>query len=183
MEVSAHYLRDRLGLGDHLSTAHPQDGVTDVLLRRAQHRHRPADGTGSSSFVPQVTYQIDRGRLENELNRRCSARGVAMVSGRVRSVELGAADHPTRIVLQDGDSVTHTRHDGWWMPRGRNRLLPRQLELKQANQHLCNAAWFRVATEIDIGRWSDDPGWQAWLTEGDRAMSTNHLMGRAIGCG
>ena len=77
--------------------------------------------------------------------------------------------------------MTHTTArwvvDAW----GANRLLPRQLELKQANQHLCNAAWFRVATEIDIGRWSDDPGWQARLTEGDRAMSTNHLMGRAIG--
>ena len=60
---------------------------------------------------------------------------------------------------------------------GRNRALPRQLELKRANEHHCNAVWLRVATEIDIGQWSDDPGWQARLVEGDRAMSTNHLMG------
>ena len=60
---------------------------------------------------------------------------------------------------------------------GPNRLLPRQLDLKQANEHDCNAAWFRVATEIDVGRWSDDPTWQGRLIEGDRAMSTNHLMG------
>ena len=60
---------------------------------------------------------------------------------------------------------------------GRNRLLPRQLDLKWTNEHDCNAAWFRVAAEIDIGRWSDDPTWQGRLIEGDRAMSTNHLMG------
>ena len=56
-------------------------------------------------------------------------------------------------------------------------MLPRQLDLKWANKHHCNAVWFRVATEIDVGRWSDDPIWQGRLTEGDRAMSTNHLMG------
>ena len=60
---------------------------------------------------------------------------------------------------------------------GRNRVLPRQLDLKWTNEHDCNAAWFRVAAEIDIGRWSDDPTWQGRLIEGDRAMSTNHLMG------
>ena len=60
---------------------------------------------------------------------------------------------------------------------GRNRALPRQLELKRSNEHHCNAVWLRVATEIDIGQWSDDPNWQARLVEGDRAMSTNHLMG------
>ena len=46
VEVSAHYLRDRLGLGDHLRTAqHPQDGPADVLLERRKHRYRAADGT------------------------------------------------------------------------------------------------------------------------------------------
>ena len=60
---------------------------------------------------------------------------------------------------------------------GRNRRLPRQLNLRRANEHNCNAVWLRVATEIDIGQWSDDPSWQARLIEGDRALSTNHLMG------
>ncbi len=60
---------------------------------------------------------------------------------------------------------------------GRNRTLPRKLDLARANDHNCNAVWLRVATEIDVGRWSDDPSWQGRLVEGDRAMSTNHLMG------
>ena len=50
VEVSAHYLRDRLGLGDHLSTSqHSQDGPADVLLTRAE---TPISRNGWNSEVP-----------------------------------------------------------------------------------------------------------------------------------
>lgn len=179
VEVSAHYLRDRLGLGDHLSTSQirkmglrmffSHDGNTDIASRME---------VGSSSFVPQVTYQIDRGRLENELKRRCQAEGIDFACGRVTSVDIGGDDSPHTITFQDSD--TTTRVTARWIidASGRNRALARQLELKRANQHNCNAVWFRVATEIDVGKWSDDPDWRERLVEGDRAMSTNHLMGQ-----
>jgi 2-polyprenyl-6-methoxyphenol hydroxylase-like FAD-dependent oxidoreductase len=178
VEVSAHYLRDRLGLADHLQSSQLRkmglrmffsgNGNTDIAQRME---------LGSSSFVPQVTYQIDRGRLENELTRRCISAGVEFAPGRVRSVELGEQNGPHTVSIQREDTVT--RMTARWVvdASGRNRMLPRQLDLKQANEHCCNAAWFRVAMEIDIGRWSDDPIWQGRLIEGDRAMSTNHLMG------
>jgi flavin-dependent dehydrogenase len=124
-----------------------------------------------------VTYQIDRGRLENELNRRCQSEGVDIAAGRVRSVEFGSENRPHTISFQNGDAVSRTTARWVVDASGRNRMLPRQLHLKRANEHDCNASWFRVATEIDVGRWSDDPTWQGRLIEGDRAMSTNHLMG------
>ena len=178
VEVSAHYLRDRLGLGDHLSTAQ---------IRKMGLRMFFSDGTntdiaarmelGSSSFVPQVTYQIDRGRLENELHRRCVAEGVDFARGRVRSVDIGGATAPHGVDVQDEDDTSRTTSRWVVDASGRNRALARQLDLKNVNAHNCNAAWLRVATEIDIGRWSDDAQWQDRLVEGDRAMSTNHLMG------
>jgi flavin-dependent dehydrogenase len=178
VEVSAHYLRDRLGLGEHLQSRQlrkmglrmffSHNGNTDIAQRIE---------LGSSSFVPQVTYQLDRGRLENELTRRCASAGIEVRPGRVRSVEFGSGDRPHELRLQHGDSVGHTTTHWVVDASGRNRMLPRQLELKQANAHDCNAAWFRVATEVDLGRWSDDPAWRGRLVEGDRAMSTNHLMG------
>ena len=178
VEVAAHYLRDRLGLADHLQTSQirkmglrmffSHDGNTDIATRTE---------LGSSSFTPQVTYQIDRGRLENELNRRCLSDGVEITSGRVRSVEFGSGDRSHAISIQNGDAVTRTTARWVVDASGRNRMLPRQLDLKRANEHNCNAVWMRVATEIDIGQWSDDPSWHARLIEGDRAMSTNHLMG------
>ena len=98
VEVSAHYLRDRLGLADHLSSAH----IRKMGLRMFFSHERNTDiaqrmELGSSSFAPQVTYQIDRGRLENELNRRCLSEGVDIALGRVRSVEFGSENRPHTI--------------------------------------------------------------------------------------
>jgi 2-polyprenyl-6-methoxyphenol hydroxylase-like FAD-dependent oxidoreductase len=178
VEVSAQYLRDRLALADHLRTSQirkmglrmffSHNGNTDIA-RRVE--------LGSSTFTAQTTYQIDRGRLENELHRRCLSDGVDIVSGRVRSIDLGAADSPHTLSIQSGDAVTHKTARWVVDASGRNRTLPRELNLKRANGHDCNAAWFRVAAEIDIGQWSDDPTWHSRLVEGDRAFSTNHLMG------
>jgi flavin-dependent dehydrogenase len=177
VEIAAQYLRDRLDMADHLNTSQirkmglrmffSHDGNTDIAQRME---------LGNSSFTPQVTYQIDRGRLENELNRRCLSEGVEIISGRVRSVELGEG-RPHTLAIQRGDTTGHTTARWVVDASGRNRALPRQLELRRANEHDCSAVWLRVATEIDIGKWSDDPSWQARLIEGDRAMSTNHLMG------
>jgi 2-polyprenyl-6-methoxyphenol hydroxylase-like FAD-dependent oxidoreductase len=178
VEIAAQYLRDRLELADHLNTSQlrkmglrmffSHDGNTDIVQRME---------LGSSSFTPQVTYQIDRARLENELNRRCLSEGVEITSGRVTSVKLGLGDHPHTLSVQQGDTTSSTTTRWVVDASGRNRTLPRQLALKRANEHDCNAVWLRVAIEIDIGQWSDDPVWQARLVEGDRAMSTNHLMG------
>lgn len=174
VEVSAHYLRDHLAMADHLNTAQ----IRKMGLRMFFTHNGNADiaermELGGSSFVPQVTYQIDRGRLENELHRRCVAEGVEIVRGRVRSVDL---ENRTVSIQRDDTKMETTAR---WVvdASGRNRMLPRQLDLKRTNEHNCNAAWFRVATEIDVGRWTDDPAWHSRLVEGDRAMSTNHLMG------
>lgn len=178
VEISAQYLRDRLGLADHWNTAQirkmglrmffSHDGNTDIARRME---------LGSSSFTAQVTYQIDRGRLENELTRRCLSVGVSIVSGRVRSVEFGHGNRPHSLSIQDGEAIIHKTARWVADASGRNRALPRQLELRRPNEHNCNAVWLRVAAEIDVGQWSDEPNWQARLIEGDRAMSTNHLMG------
>jgi len=178
VEIAAQYLRDRLGLAEHLHTSQirkmglrmffSDDGNTDIA-RRIE--------LGSSAFTPQVTFQIDRGRLENELARRCLSEGVEIASGRVRSVDLSSGGGPHTLAIQHGATTTHTTARWVVDASGRNRILPRHLQLRRANKHNCNAVWLRVATEIDIGQWSDDPGWHARIIEGDRALSTNHLMG------
>lgn len=178
VEIAAQYLRDRIGLADHLRERQirkmglrmffSHNGNSDIAQRTE---------LGSSTFTPQVTYQIDRGRLENELNQRCLSAGVEIVCGRVRSVELGHEERSHAIAFQTGDAIRHTTARWVIDASGRNRALPRQLNLKRPNEHNCNAVWLRVAAELDVGQWSDDPSWHARLHEGDRASSTNHLMG------
>src|ERR1700761_1542181 len=142
VEVAAHYLRDRLGLADHLQTSQlrkmglrmffSHNGNTDIAERME---------LGSSAFIPQATYQIDRGRLENELHQRCLSKGVDVICGRVTSVEFGSGDRSHTISLQSGDTITRTTARWVVDASGRNRALPRQMNLRRANEHHCTGGW------------------------------------------
>lgn len=180
VEIAAHYLRDVLGLQDHLETRQ----IRKFGLRMFFSNHDNSDiarrvELGSSVFPPLGTYQLDRGRLENELGVRCTEAGVEFLGGcKVVDVELrpDQVRHRIRVTGPDGESSLEAR----WVvdASGRNQLLQRHhRRLRKPVGHTANAAWFRVAHPIDVGTWTDDPAWAERIAEGDRAMSTNHLMG------
>ena len=125
VEVSAHYLRDRLGLGDHLSTSH----IRKLGLRMFFSHERNTDiaqrmELGSSSFVPQVTYQIDRGRLENELNRRCLAEASTSLSAGCVQWNSAPATVRTRFRVRTATSSRRPRHGGWLTRRAGTGCCP-----------------------------------------------------------
>lgn len=180
VEIAAHYLRDVLGLQDHLETRQ----IRKFGLRMFFSNHDNTDISrrvelGSSVFPPLSTYQLDRGRLENELGVRCAEAGVEFLGGcKVVDVELRPGDplHRAHVSGRDGDRCISAR----WVidASGRSHVLQRHHHrLRTKVEHAANAAWFRVAHPIDVGAWTDDPEWSARITEGDRALSTNHLMG------
>ncbi len=179
VEIAAHYLRDILGMKDHLDAQQ----LRKFGLRMFFADHDNQDITrrveiGSTAFPPLSTYQLDRGRLENALGERIVDEGVDFLDG---TAVLAVAIHPddthhrVRVRGADGDRELRAR----WVvdASGRHRLLQRQLGLTKKVGHEANAVWFRVGHPIDIKEWSDDAEWQARVTVGDRALSTNHLMG------
>lgn len=177
VEIAAHYLRDILGLGDHLETEQIRkfglrmffgDGDnTDIASRRE---------LGSSEFPPLATYQLDRGRLENELVCRCQDSGVELVNARVLDVTIAADSSAHRIQVADRSEPLLA---DWVVDAsGRSQVLRRKLGHKgQENGHRANAAWFRINLPIDVTTWSDDQHWRARVQNGDRSKSTVHLMG------
>lgn len=179
VEIAAHYLRDILGLQDHLENQQLRkfglrmffaDHDNQDIARRVE--------IGSTAFPPLPTYQLDRGRLENALGERILEEGVDFLDGSaVVSVAIRPQDehHRVRIRNSDGEREVLAR----WVvdASGRHRLLQRQLGLSKQVGHSANAVWFRVGHPIDIKEWSDDPAWQQRAGVGDRALSTNHLMG------
>ncbi len=179
VEIAAHYLRDVLGLEDHLEKRQ----IRKFGLRMFFSNHDNTDivrrvELGSSLFPPLGTYQLDRGRLENELGVRCIGAGVEFLGGcKVVDVQLRAdALHRVRVVGPDGERDMTAR----WVvdASGRSQLLHRHnAGQREEVGHAANAAWFRVAHEIDVGTWTGDAEWTGRIVEGDRAMSTNHLMG------
>jgi flavin-dependent dehydrogenase len=180
VEIAAHYLRDVLGLKDHLETRQIRKfGLRMFFSNQDNSDIARRVELGSSVFPPLSTYQLDRGRLENELGVRCARAGVEFLAGgKVLDVELrpDQALHRIRVAGPAGERTLEAR----WVvdASGRSQLLQRHhRRLREEVGHTANAAWFRVAHPIDVGTWTDDPEWAGRIAEGDRAMSTNHLMG------
>ncbi|NIQ53586.1 MAG: halogenase, partial [Gammaproteobacteria bacterium] len=123
--------------------------------------------------LPLRTHQVDRGRLENELARRCERAGVAQRPGtRVDEVRVGDAGH---TVLMSGD------HGGelsarWVVVASGGRSAGLAIE-RRSLDHRVRAAWTRVEGDLDVGSWSTDPGYAGRTLDGLRRFSTNHLMG------
>ena len=179
VEIAAHYLRDILGLEEHLQTQQVRkfglrmffsfDGNQDITQRVE---------LGSTVFPPLCTYQLDRGRLENELGCKVHQQGIVFLDGcKVQQISLQPQNDFHRLhILHEGSA---REIQARWVVdgSGRNTLLQRQLGLAKKGGHAANAAWFRLGHPIDINEWSTDPAWQARISDGDRSLSTNHLMG------
>jgi flavin-dependent dehydrogenase len=181
VEISGHYLRDVLGLGEHLQAQHLNkyglrmffsvDGNQDITQRVE---------LGHAVLPPRIvgTYQLDRGRLENELGKELPRRGITFLDKcKVQQVVLQPQqDVHSLSVLHEERTVTFQAR---WIvdASGRNTLLQRQLGLAKKWSHAANAVWFRVGHSIDVSQWSTDPDWRARIREGERRLSTNHLMG------
>jgi 2-polyprenyl-6-methoxyphenol hydroxylase-like FAD-dependent oxidoreductase len=179
VEIAARYLRDVLGLEDHLQTQQLRKfglrmfftaGDNQDITRRVE--------LGSTIFPPLCTYQLDRGRLENMLGQELQRAGIAFLTGsKVQQIHLQPQDEYHRVrLLREGSQ--HTIEARWIVDAsGRNTLLQRQLGLAKKVGHHANAVWFRVNHPIDIKQWTSDAAWQERVSQGDRSLSTNHLMG------
>ncbi|MER7756986.1 NAD(P)/FAD-dependent oxidoreductase [Kitasatospora sp. NPDC097643] len=179
VEVQAHYLRDVLGLADHLE----QEQLHKFGLRMFFTHADNADIArrveyGQVAEAPLASYQLDRGRLENALGGFVTELGVDFRQRcKVREVELatGGGDH--LVHLLDG-ADEHTLRARWVVDAtGRAGLLKRKLGLARGLGHRANAAWFRIGHEVDVQRWSADEAWRGRVDSGLRRLSTNHLMG------
>ncbi|HEY1348704.1 MAG TPA: FAD-dependent monooxygenase [Ktedonobacteraceae bacterium] len=181
VEILAHYLRDVLKLGEHLQKQQlnkfglrmffSADDNRDITRRvELGHAVLPPHGVG--------TYQLDRGRLENALGVEVGRRGVNFLDGcKVQQIELRPEQETHCLQLLQGEEE-RTLQARWVVDAsGRSSFLKRQLGLAKKGNHRANAVWFRINHPIDINTWSSDPAWQQRIHEGERALSTNHLMG------
>ncbi|GLV53914.1 halogenase [Dictyobacter sp. S3.2.2.5] len=179
VEIAAHYLRDILGLEEHLQTQQLRKFGLRMFFSASDNEDitRRIE-LGSTIFPPLCTYQVDRGRLENALGGELTQQGISFLDDcKVQQITLQAASDVHRLRIQrDGEE---REIQACWIvdASGRSSLLKRQLKLTKKVEHHANAAWFRVGYPIDIKTWTTDADWQARVTLGDRSLSTNHLMG------
>jgi flavin-dependent dehydrogenase len=179
VEIGAHYFHHVLGLAPHLRSAQleklglryffPQGDNRD-LARRVE--------LGPPVHPPVPSFQLDRGRLENFLLEDLRASGVEVIDDcSARPIDLAPLNHTVRLEPRNGEARTVRAR---WLAdaSGRTGLIKRKLGLARDADHGANACWFRVPERVCVDDWSDDPAWRARVPNGQRWLSTNHLMGR-----
>lgn len=180
VEIGAYYYHHVCGLSDHLNSEHFRKlglrffctaGDNSDITKRVEYstpRHK-------SLF----TYQIDRGRFENELATRAVAAGVDLVQGAfIDEIELGDTHRVT--IVRGGPGGERTTVESRWVvdAAGRAGLLKRKLGIDEPSGHTVNSSWFRLDGGLDIEGWSDDADWLGRPAErGLRKFSTVHLCG------
>ena len=175
VELGSHYFEHTLKLAEYLRTRHliknglrffPGGGRTHALADRTE------IGPPQMPRVP--SFQLDRGRLENDLREMCAADGVAMFEGvGVKDVALG---EPHVITLDDGRAL-----ESPWVvdATGRRRMIARKLGLTRPSGHAAHAAWFRIEGDLKVDHLVPraDEEWHRRDPDDIRWLSTNHLMG------
>jgi flavin-dependent dehydrogenase len=127
------------------------------------------------------SYQLDRGRLENDLRGFIEEDGATLIEGaRVNAVEFGsgAADH---VVSYDVDGVPRELRARWVVDAtGRNALLRRKLKLTRGLNYPASAGWYRVEGRVDLNDMvpASEKEWHSRPRGPERWRSTNHFMGK-----
>jgi flavin-dependent dehydrogenase len=180
VEIAAYYLRDVLGLQEHLQSQQLRKFGLRMFFSTEDNldiTHRVE--YGQITHAPLPAYQLDRGRLENMLGGELLKQGIPFLDDcKVLQISLEPhADlHHLRVLHAEQEQEIQAR----WVvdASGRSALLKRQLGLAKKVGHHANAVWFRIGHSIDIDEWSTDAQWRARISEeGHRSLSTNHLMG------
>ena len=126
VEVSAHYLRDRPGVGRPLELrTHSQDGPADVLLTRAKHRHRATDGT--RKFLVRTAGDLpNRPRQAGERAQPTLPVGRASISPSAECVQWSSAPRTvrTRFIFRTVTQSRRPRHGGWLTRRAATGCCP-----------------------------------------------------------
>lgn len=179
VEIGSHYLSQTLGLQERLEkTQLRKFGLRFFFGAGLQDDLSGADELGASNFLPAVSYQLDRGRLENDLVDVLRQRGVEIREGCVVKRVATDARLPAREVHWSSDEKSGVISGEWIIDAsGRAGFLKRRMELARPSGHEVNAAWFRLGTELDVEDWSDSPDWLNRCNGIPRQLSTNHLLG------
>lgn len=183
VELASYYFSVVLGLDDYLRERHylknglrffPGGGSTHALEDRTE------IGPPERARVP--SFQLDRGRFEQDLRDMNEEAGVTLLEGWVvKDVDLadGDGDHLVHLAAHGGDERRSVRA-GWYVDAsGRRGLLRAKLGLTRPSGHLANAAWWRVPGRVDVADLvpASAAAWHQRDPEHIRWYSTVHFMG------
>ena len=146
VEVSVDFLFE-LGLGAYLVEKHyPKYGLTYYFKLEIDD---PADRTYIVDEIPTapqiLSFQINRFTFDREVRDRNVEKGVELIDGTVKRVDLNSADGLHAVTVQDPAGGRQTVSARWLVDAtGRNRMLAKHLQLQETVKEQKNVFWFRL---------------------------------------
>lgn len=178
VELACQYM-ERLGLGQYM---------LDRQLVKLGLRFFPGGGElplherteiGPCAEPIVRSYQLDRGRFENDLRDMCEADGVTLIEGaKVTDIELGKDGGEHRVGFE-GANPGSVRARWLVDATGRQALLRKRLQGTRGSPHRASAGWFRVTGRVgpnDMVPASERDFYERPVAA-ERWRSTNHFMG------
>lgn len=187
VEIGAHWFESVLGLREYLDARQ----LTKFGLRyftgdnTAPIASRREIGPSEQPVVP--SFQLDRGRFEDDLRGMVEDHGATLIEGAsVFAVDLAGegsdALHQVHFSKKREDGSTKHVATARWVidASGRRRLIQKKLDLTVDSQHYHSAAWFRVPLRIDVADLvpETETRWHARDVDHKRWLSTNHFCGK-----
>ncbi|MEM7530548.1 MAG: tryptophan 7-halogenase [Chloroflexota bacterium] len=183
IETSSFYLGDVLQLRDHLEDDHLRKFGLRFLWTDEEACLADQPEIGLSNFASFISYQIDRGKLENHLYVENQAMGIEQKTGvSVQDIDLNTGDtlHQVRYQVSDHSDVEHTVTTRWVIDAmGRRRYIHKKLNNLLPSKRVHSSAWFHIEGLLDIADIVPDAQqhWHQRVPSSKRLYATNHLMG------
>jgi flavin-dependent dehydrogenase len=138
---------------------------------------------GLSEYSSVDSYQIDRGKLENDLYLLNKQQGVSIkdnVSVEDIILKEGNANHEVLFTDRANPASRQSVTCKWVVDAsGRRSILQKKLGLRRKVASTCSSAWFRVKGRLDVSDFvpEDNIQWHLRVPHKIRYYSTTHLMG------
>ena len=176
VELATHYFREVLDLKAYLEEHElPKHGLRFFFKTNNKNEISNRVELGPRLKLPVPSHQLDRGTLENYLEKHSRGLGV--------DFELGVRAKDA-VINKDGNQVIYmqagTEHkiDCKWVVDASSRfsLLKRKFGFQKEAPHNVNSVWYRLKGVIDVDDWSDNKDWKTYLAPKLRYLSTIHFM-------
>jgi flavin-dependent dehydrogenase len=180
VEIAGFYFREILQLRDYLKNEQLVKCGLRYFFKNGTEDFASYPEIGLSRYSALDSYQLDRGKFENDLYAINKVNGVDITEGvSVTDIRLNKDSHH-EIVYQDSDKNEMIVNCLWVVDAtGRRSFLQKKLSLRAPVDSSCSAVWFRVKGRFDVSDFVPPANreWHQRVPDKIRYYSTTHLMG------
>ncbi|MCB9660236.1 MAG: tryptophan 7-halogenase [Sandaracinaceae bacterium] len=182
VELGSHYYAQVLGLADYLEKNHLfKNGLRFFGGSGREPLHTRTE-IGPTEFPVLHSYQIDRGRFENDLRAMVEDAGATLIEGAVvGDITLTPPGELNRVAFKRADG-TPAEFSCHWVTdaSGRGRRIQKLRDARIPADKHASSAWFRVKGRLGPGDLvpKSEEAWHARDVDDNRWLSTSHLMGK-----